>query len=81
MMVPPTPAPPLVARFPPEIPDAPAPAPGAVFVGEPPDDEQEAVAKKKRPQIHGAVSDFMLLLWLSPFLDPSPLHPAISSVP
>jgi len=25
--------------------------PGAVFAGEPPDDEQEAVAKNKRPQI------------------------------
>jgi hypothetical protein len=37
-----------------------------VFAGELPDDVHEAAVKKKKTQIHSAVSDFMLLPWLSP---------------
>jgi hypothetical protein len=50
-------------------------------VEEPPGDEHEAAAKKKRPNVHDAASDFILLLWMLPLPDPTRLHPAFPSVP
>ena len=57
---------PLAPELPPEFPEPPAPAPAAMPVEELLPAEHEASAKKKRPQIHVAVGDFMLLLWLFP---------------
>jgi len=75
---PPVPGLPPVCGLPPALPDCPAPARAAEFVEEPPPDVHETAAKKKRPHIHGAASDFMLLLWL---VSPAEALSAPSSLP